>query len=33
VALDDVLAELAGEMGTIAGAIGREQRIEAALRP
>ncbi|MFI4867898.1 MAG: CBS domain-containing protein [Steroidobacterales bacterium] len=33
VALDDVLAELAGELGTIAGAIGREQRIETALRP
>lgn len=33
VSLDDVLAHLAGELETVAGAIGREQRFEAALRP
>ena len=33
VSLDDVLAELAGELVNVAGAIGKEQRVEAALRP
>ena len=33
VSLDDVLAELAGALGSVAGAIGKEQRLEAALRP
>jgi len=33
VSLDDVLAELAAQLGNVAGAIGKEQRVEAALRP
>ena len=33
VSLDDGLAELAGELGSVAGAIGKEPRLEAALRP
>jgi hypothetical protein len=32
VSLDDVLAELAGEIQDVAGSIANEQRIEAALR-
>jgi hypothetical protein len=33
VSLDDVLAELAAELGNVARAISKEQRVEAALRP
>lgn len=31
--LDDILTRLAGEMGSVAGALGKERTVEGALRP